>query len=505
MGEYSRNTETILLDVANGNKDCHCRKFRNYKPAAPSVKECFTDYSLEDKVEALKNVLMHNGKHLEEPQRITNMCNIKETIGVKECLQPRKETPFQTIISELKNTVVNSYWNKEVGKTRYQIPNLPIGMNPLEMTFGKKLESGETMAMLLKQKAIETDISEQRVIEMYKKSHNSYLPAEQIKRHYAKPFDENVCYGKVSNTNIEGVKVKRLLRWINTDPDTIVNINLAEFMERSYAHIGETKNLKNAHLYMNMTHGKVIKKPGMSEKLSIVSDCLINNEVTMQQKCLQYINTLRQKFKHRDPEISFSDIYEDLLCFDKDYTNILPKDKVLSILTKHKIYINETLLTPLLNLLQIYKDQNVKYKELLNLLNWKYDFPTLPKIEKIPLECQSYTTTYNTTIGNVDKIDTTCIPIAGISYEDPDKTTAYDLILPNTFTRYGLSNSDLSKLRNKEEIRSIFENIGIQFPNDSFNSLWEEGSKRSGSNNVSVETFRNLLNQYDNLINDTSN
>lgn len=61
---------------------------------------------------------------------------------VKECLQPDKETSFQTITSELRNTVMNSYWNKEVGKTRYQISNLPVGMKPLEVTFGKKLKSG---------------------------------------------------------------------------------------------------------------------------------------------------------------------------------------------------------------------------------------------------------------------------------------------------------------------------------------------------------------------------
>lgn len=67
------------------------------------------------------------------------VCNL---LKVKECLQPYEETSFQTIISELRNTVMNSYWNKEVGKTRYQISNLPIGMNPLEVTFGKKLKSG---------------------------------------------------------------------------------------------------------------------------------------------------------------------------------------------------------------------------------------------------------------------------------------------------------------------------------------------------------------------------
>lgn len=40
------------------------------------------------------------------------------------------------------------------------------------------------MGELLKQDIIESDIPEQNIFEMYKKSHNSYLPAEQVKRQY---------------------------------------------------------------------------------------------------------------------------------------------------------------------------------------------------------------------------------------------------------------------------------------------------------------------------------
>lgn len=40
------------------------------------------------------------------------------------------------------------------------------------------------MGELLKQDIIESDIPERNIFEMYKKSHNSYLPAEQVKRQY---------------------------------------------------------------------------------------------------------------------------------------------------------------------------------------------------------------------------------------------------------------------------------------------------------------------------------
>ncbi|XP_012238013.1 EF-hand domain-containing family member B isoform X2 [Bombus impatiens] len=418
---------------------------------------------------------------------MSNIHNSKRIIDVKECLQPDEETSFQTIISELRNTVMNSYWNKEVGKTRYQISNLPVGMKPLEVTFGKKLKSGETMGELLKQDIIESDIPERNIFEMYKKSHNSYLPAEQVKRQYKKPFDQNSCFGKLWNANTKGERLKRLLTWIIADPD------------HSHSRIGEVKDI------MNIIDDKVYEKKGISEMLNILSDCPINNEVVVQQGYLQYINSLRLKLKKHVPEIPFLDIYEDLLSLDKDYTNILSEDKVFSILAKYKIYINKTFLTPILDLLQIRKEENVKYEELLNLLNWKYDFPTLPKIEKIPSECQHYSTTYNTTIGNIESIDITNIPAAGISYVDLDRCTAYSLILPNIFTKHGLIPTDLSRLRNKEEIKNIFETIGIRFPNNTFDLLWKKGQEKSYTDNVSIEIFGSLLDQYDDLIDDRNN
>lgn len=66
-----------------------------------------------------------------------------------------------------------------------------------------------------------------------------------------------------------------------------------------------------------MRHGKVSEKKDTSEKLNILSDCPINNEVITQQNYLQYINSLRQKFKKQVPEIPYLDIYEDLICLDK--------------------------------------------------------------------------------------------------------------------------------------------------------------------------------------------
>lgn len=77
---------------------------------------------------------------------------------------------------------------------------------------------------------------------------------------------------------------------------------------------------------------------------------------------------------------------------------------------------------------------------------------------------------------------------------------AYALIFPSIFTKYDLHHVDFFKIRSKEEIRSIFENIGIIFPNNSFDTLWEKATKIDGSDGVCVDTFNSLL---DSSINDS--
>ncbi|XP_076378161.1 EF-hand domain-containing family member B [Megalopta genalis] len=486
MEELCKKIENECFNRSQETESCAIEKTIKYKKS--DIRECFIDYSLEDKVAALKCMIDYNEKHAEDAP--VHSSAPKTTIGVKECMQADQETQFQTIISELRNTVMNSYWNKEVGKTPYQTPNLPIGMNPWETVFGKKIRSETTMNELLQAKTNQMDILKPDILDMYKKSHNSYLPAEQIRRNYKEPFNQASCFGKYNNADVEGTRVKKRLTWINSNPSTLVNSILADFKERTCSRVGEVRNYKQADIFMDMVHGKAIKRV----QTNILSDYPINNVVVEEKKYLQYINGLRQKYKRQFPEIPFLDIQEELANLDQDYTGKLPEDTVFSTLMKYKMYINKVQLTPLLDLLSIRKEKNVNYTELLNLLNWKYIFPTLPKIKSVPLECQCYHTAYKDVIGNIKETDTTK-EVLHKTLKD-DRTTAYDLIFPSVFTRYGLDRNDLTKPHDKEEIRTIFTNIGVHFTDDSFNLLWTEGLKEYNVQNLSVLTFKNLCDKY---------
>lgn len=45
-------------------------------------------------------------------------------------------------MNDLKETSYQSYWNKELGKTRDPTPGLPAGTEPLSVTFGAPTKKG---------------------------------------------------------------------------------------------------------------------------------------------------------------------------------------------------------------------------------------------------------------------------------------------------------------------------------------------------------------------------
>lgn len=64
------------------------------------------------------------------------------------------------------------------------------------------------------------------------------------------------------------------------------------------------------------------------------------------------------------------------------YDGVLPEDKIFLIFDKYRIYPDKKFLVPLMDILQLRKNENVNYRELLNLLNWKCSLPVLPTIKR---------------------------------------------------------------------------------------------------------------------------
>ncbi|XP_071630672.1 EF-hand domain-containing family member B isoform X2 [Temnothorax longispinosus] len=347
----------------------------------------------------------------------------------------------------------------------------------------------------------------------YRKSHNYYEPSEQITRDYKKFSDKCTIFGKPPKNRGSESRIRRILTWINHDPVTLVNRRQADFIERTRSFVGQVKDPELSRFNADIVHGrKNIKDDvGVSD---ILRDFDLNEQEVFRWQCLQDLNDFRRKLKKRMPEVPFLDMEDEFSRLDKNHVGVLPEDEVFLIFDRHRIYPNKKFLVPLMDKLQLREDGNVNYRDVLKLLNWKHSLPVLPTIKQASVASPDCTTSYNDSIRNIQTTDSAKVRVAGLPSERsdflittlprpglyPDKenlgdqTSVHCLISPSIFTRYGLTHIDFFKTRDKEEIRSIFENIGFEFPEDSFDTLWQEGRRKDCcTDGVCVETFQELL------------
>ncbi|XP_033229077.1 EF-hand domain-containing family member B-like [Belonocnema kinseyi] len=417
----------------------------------------------------------------------------KDKGSVKDCLRSKESTPFQLLMAELKNTNINGHCNNEVGRTRYPVPNLPAEIDPQNMTFGQIRKPDGTVAEAINPIVdlnfdTEKDSAEHR---MYLKSHKDYYPSEQINRAYEIPFNKFNRFGKPTGGSWEGKRIKKLMHWINTDPVSKVSCLQADFYNYAQPRVGEIKNAKVASLLINCTFGERSDKKhlGVSETLK---ECLpINPQLSIVTKYLEDVNKLRNILKKR--RILFSHVEQELNNLDKENLSLVNINELFAVLTKFRVFPKRQFFCELLKMLKISENDRVNYKEAINLLNWKCDFPEIPKLEV--LESNYYLTTYNDTIGN---IQTNPDSVKECIKESPGKnlqSNIGEIITPNIFTQYGLSNEDLLKPLSKQKVLSILEKIE-EIPKEKLESIWDEGLKVDGTDGVCISAIKSLLDTF---------
>ncbi|KAK2581643.1 hypothetical protein KPH14_002143 [Odynerus spinipes] len=412
---------------------------------------------------------------------------------VKECLQYQHLTPFQTLVWELQNTVMKSYWNKEVGKTHYLVPYLPMGMDPLQTTFGKKFKSDATVAELINPPEIEKKSVTRGDVSLCRFRETSEDEGAQINRNYNCHFNERACFGKKTNSDIKGLRVKRIIKGGNCDTTTLVNHVQADFLKRTQLTLGQVKNSNAVCLPPSTVFGKPSEKETFS-----VADALkgssVDDEPILKWKYLRYLHSLRDNLKKHVPSTHFLDIYEDLVSIDEEFTGTLSKEDVFAVLGKYNIHPIRELFDALLDILGLWQNGKLYYKNVVDILNWKCPFPTLP-ITKNKNNANITTTPVE------DENKAYMIAPKQCAHDDKEYSridSAYALIFPSIFTKYNLNHTDFFKIRSKEEIRNIFENIGVTFPDNSFDTIWEKGIELDGTDGVCVDTFNALLDSFTN-------
>eukprot|EP00826_Nyctotherus_ovalis_P056671 TRINITY_DN769_c0_g3_i2.p1 TRINITY_DN769_c0_g3~~TRINITY_DN769_c0_g3_i2.p1 ORF type:complete len:355 (-),score=127.26 TRINITY_DN769_c0_g3_i2:138-1202(-) len=70
-----------------------------------------------------------------------------------------------------------------------------------------------------------------------------------------------------------------------------------------------------------------------------------------------------------------------------------------------------------------------------------------------------------------------------------DEPEAVKLLFPSSYLEFGITEEDFNAPRSREEIKTIFENIGFQYKIGKFNAMFSRAQQYGESGEVSVRTF----------------
>ncbi|GLV38607.1 uncharacterized protein CBL_05606 [Carabus blaptoides fortunei] len=484
-----------------------------------NVAECLKYYSLEDKVNALKheaNICDKKSPFNYKQPTIKNSRNSGVCTNMRTILQQPVKTRFQALISDLKETTYQSYWDKLEGKAKDTIGKLPVNIDPYSTTFGKKVVSDITAKELVSpSKSYDQVFNEsEQGHELYKKSHNDYYVSERVNRKYGKSFNPNRVFGETTAYDPRGIWAKCCLNLENKENVTVASKIQTDLQARKIPKLGESHAPNNNEECMCEGHvfGKVEKNSfSISEALSADDSLACHKDMKMY---LSHINSLRLDLKKRynNNLFSFSNFVASLRYYDKNKTGFIPLTTAYEVCTCYKIYFNKQIMESFFNVLEIVKENNIDYVRFVELLNWKVYFPEIRR--NCPLEKKYYyDTSYNAAINDYKVIDNSKMDPAGIPSTRNDvpvpmvpntgckadldnlgmDTDAATIINPSIYTSYGLTFFDFFQPRSKDEIRFIFENVGYEFNQESFDVLWNKGCQHDKTGFVCVDTFNNLV------------
>ena len=118
-------------------------------------------------------------------------------------------------------------------------------------------------------------------------------------------------------------------------------------------------------------------------------------------------------------------------------------------------------------------------------------------------------------IGKPKQISVACTYVSGFNLKKKqnygNEPSAVELLFPHGYSHYGLTEEDLSILRNREEviffqikkqIRDIYASIGVEYKGGKFEGIWlraVELENNGEDNAVSVRTFLQAVKEMDHM------
>lgn len=422
-------------------------------------------------------------------------------------VNPPNKTKFETLVSDFKDTVYESYWKKILGQVKDPVPMLPEGFDK-DTTFGKPTKFHGRLYDIAMPKVPLPD-----------KTPHSKQAGVQVKRTYCSPpYRSDVTYGHRTTADPRGTRGrcavtddKVLLGQANMG---IINSIDANFSTVTKPRIGKVlaPNDNVDEVPKDYTYGKLTPPDSLKECLTF---CDVNKGVDFFRTCLKHLNTIRKGLSTRALPSFFHTLYLNLKYYDKEKTGWLAKDIVYAFCGTKLIRFDPELIEPLLSMWGAFNGSQIEYKIFVRVINYREPSPEMPKIPDLPEDCLDFRTTYTEmvkpgqvmdprrmaglpsgryfdldfpiTVDRQCKADRICLP---------QESDARSCLCPSVMTLLFVSHRDMYQKREPEVVRKVFEAAGEKFTDETFNTIWDEAKHLHSQGWVCFETFRQTLNKH---------
>ena len=202
------------------------------------------------------------------PDRVHGAPSIQSG-SVERCFSNMRKEGLEKVLQEKAEQIYLSRQKEPLGRGRVRGYSLP----PDGFRFGKRSAERECeMADLVNPV---DQVEDENVRLMYIKTHNSYDPGEQVKRHYKWPsdFSEYLAFGHRDKAKTN--RIEDALKWEHgNDPTKIVTKRVDDFWKTYRDIVGKGRNLLQGPIPVQTGHRFGLKHVGNHDT---VASCIHSN------------------------------------------------------------------------------------------------------------------------------------------------------------------------------------------------------------------------------------
>lgn len=481
----------------------------------------------------------------------------RTSLKASDLANPPSKSLFEHLMQEKVESIYGSKAKAPLGRSHDQSKGLPSGLHPEQTRFGRATIRDDSAGDIVSpQKSVQQVTREsQEGKELYKKSHNDYEVGEMMDRDYDwSKFTKGSLYGVPTPHDNSGSGVKSALHWLHLARSEkaaqLVSKRVDEFRERNQPQLGKVHDplADTMQVAENHTFGTMIQpdEHGAGNLIHMKAPSSFD-------ECKEFDSGLLSSIRHHLSKNKYYNIEGLLTAFlhlDKDLTGSVPRSAVDDLCFQHNVPLEVDMLDLLTKWCMV-EGEMVHWPTFIDLINWKGKLlPTAPLLkEKPPKEgellthredvqnepegtsprqkpsspsapetttspekadlrlYQTSSQMINSVVGGVPKSGYHTYGVQTIRSDRPaprirrvgdytnygDESDAYGLMYPSMYSNRGVYESDFFEPRTPDQIREVFDNIGVNLSDELFQMLWKEAASRDPKGQVSVEAFRSVM------------